>query len=125
MLALEVVEACQEFTGNREVRLGLRCPWQAQEEGDNGSDNRKDNRACAVLGETVHHDRKGQDVGCHDEDQDAQLRHKEHPVADRTEQELASVRKAVNTHVFLLELANHNTCIRLQSSVWPLQISNT
>lgn len=68
MLALEVMEACQELTGNREMRLGLGCPWQAQKEGDDGSDDCEDNRACAVLGETVHHDREGQNVGCHDED---------------------------------------------------------
>lgn len=59
-----------------------------------------------MAGEDVHHDRKGQYMGSHDEYEDQSLRNGNNPFTPGTRNHLSDIRKAMDARVYCFKLAH-------------------
>lgn len=82
------------------------CARQGTEETEDQAHNAKDDGAGAVAGDRVEQHGEGEDVACHQEDDEQQLTGVEDFPADSTEEQLPCVAHAVHLRVPELELAH-------------------
>lgn len=97
----------EKLTSNGQVRDICRRTRQRQDIRNHQADHPEHDRACPMVRDRVHSNRKGQQVTRHDKDDQQQLAHAEDLASDAPEDDLAGVSHVLDMRVGPAELADH------------------
>ena len=95
------------LTSNRQIRHIRRRTRQRQDIRNNQADHPEHDRACPMVRDRVHSNRKRQQVARHDKDDQQQLSHAEDLASDSPEDDLAGISHVLDMRVGPAELADH------------------
>lgn len=89
------------LTCKRNPRQPLHGTGDRKDHGNDHANDTKDDRAGAMLSDSVHHDPKGQDMASHDEDKKQKLTQAEDLPANRAHQDFSGIPKVLDLRISL------------------------